>query len=75
MLDNDEATKEERNRGSKENMNKRSDISTISVNRHEKMGAFESQSLLQPTSTEAEVKRTYIYVHIYICMYIVFVYT
>ena len=33
-------------------MNKPSDISTISVNRHEKMGAFKSKSLWQPTATE-----------------------
>lgn len=38
-------------KGSKEDMNKPSDISTINVNRHEKMGAFKSQSLWQPTST------------------------
>ena len=43
---------EERNRGTKEDMNKPSDASTISVNRHEKMGAFKSMSLWQLTATE-----------------------
>lgn len=33
-------------------MYKASDVSTISVNRHEKMGAFKSKSLWQPTATE-----------------------
>lgn len=43
---------EKSNKGSKEDMNKPSDISTISVNGHEKMGAFKSKSLWQPTTTE-----------------------
>lgn len=34
-------------------MNKASDVSTISVNRHEKMGAFKSRTLWQQTTTEA----------------------
>lgn len=34
-------------------MNKPSDVSTISVNRHEKMEAFKSKSLWHPTTTEA----------------------
>ena len=53
VFDKNGETEEERNIGSKDDMNKPSDVSTISVNRHEKMGAFESQSLWQPTSTVA----------------------
>jgi len=36
---------EQRKRESKEDMNKPSDVSTINVNGHEKMGAFKSKSL------------------------------
>lgn len=54
MVGKDEDIEEERMeiKGSKEDMNKPSDISTISVNGHEKMGAFKSKSLWQPTTTE-----------------------
>ena len=48
MLDNDEETggaSRERKRESKEDINKPSDVSTININRHEKMGAFKSKSL------------------------------
>lgn len=38
-------------------MNKPSDVSTISVNRHEKMGAFKSISLWQPTAKEVYGER------------------
>jgi len=48
VLDNDEERgreEEQRKRESKEDMNKPSDVSTINVNGHEKMGAFKSKSL------------------------------
>jgi hypothetical protein len=44
-------------------MNKRSGISTIIVNRHEKMGAFKSQSLCQPTSIEGSGERSSLFFH------------
>ena len=47
-----EAEEEERRRESKEDINEPSDVSTIKINRHEKMGAFKSKSLWQPTATD-----------------------
>lgn len=54
------------NGGSKEDMNKPTDISTISVNRHEKMGAFKSKSLWQPTATEGCGENMSIHIYLFI---------